>query len=102
MADPSPARFLAPLALIVAVIGVIVVVLTSSGGTPTPALTPHAITTREVRSTKPHARSYVVKAGDSLTAIAARTGVSIDTIEQLNPDADPQALRVGERLKLTQ
>jgi LysM repeat protein len=47
-----------------------------------------------------NARVYVVKEGDSLTAIAVKTGVPIETIEVLNPDVDPQALIPGQKLKL--
>ena len=47
-----------------------------------------------------NAKVYVVKEGDSLTAIAVTTGVQIETIERLNPDVDPQALIPGQKLKL--
>ena len=45
-------------------------------------------------------RNYVVKPGDSFGSIAEKTGVSIAQLEQLNPDVDPQALVVGQRIKL--
>lgn len=44
--------------------------------------------------------SYVVKEGDSLSGISARTGVSLRRIEQLNPRVDPLSLVPGQRLKL--
>jgi len=101
MAGRRLARFLAPLALIAALVGVIAVVALSGpgGSSPSTSATPAARTT-PVSKGRTHARAYVVKPGDSLTAIAERTGVSIDVIETLNPDVDPQALHVGERLKL--
>jgi LysM repeat protein len=46
------------------------------------------------------AKAYEVQEGDSLTVIAEKTGVSIETIEDLNPDVDPQALIPGQKLKL--
>ncbi len=49
---------------------------------------------------KPTRSSYVVKRGDSLSAISARTGVSLERIEQLNPALDPLSLVPGQRLKL--
>ena len=103
MADLSPARVLAPLALVAAVIGVILVVLLSTGSSdPAPASTAtHRSNVTRTTPVKRTPRTYVVKSGDSLTAIAVKTGVSLETIERLNPDADPQALRLGERLKLT-
>lgn len=44
--------------------------------------------------------SYTVKPGDSLSAIAQAQGVDIATIQELNPDVDPRALRPGQKLKL--
>jgi LysM repeat protein len=101
MADRSLARFLAPLALMMAIVGVIlVVVLSIASNDPSPARPTHSVDVTHTTPAKPKRQAYVVKTGDSLTAIAVRTGVTVDTLERLNPDADPQALRVGERLKL--
>jgi LysM repeat protein len=41
-----------------------------------------------------------VRAGDTLAQISARTGVSVGRLEAYNPGADPQALAIGERLRL--
>ena len=46
----------------------------------------------------PHA--YVVQNGDTLTSIAARTGVPVSRILKLNPGVDPQILISGEKLNL--
>lgn len=46
------------------------------------------------------AKAYVVKSGDTLTAIAHRTGVPVAEILALNPEVDPQILIAGETLKL--
>jgi LysM repeat protein len=43
---------------------------------------------------------YVVKAGDTLSKIAAKTGVEIEELLTLNPSVDPQALVTGQRIKL--
>jgi LysM repeat protein len=43
---------------------------------------------------------YVVQSGDSLTAISVKTGVSVPTLESLNPGVDPNALQTGQRLRL--
>ena len=43
---------------------------------------------------------YVVRAGDTLGGIAEKTGVSVEKLQELNPDVDPQALTSGQRLKL--
>jgi LysM repeat protein len=42
----------------------------------------------------------VVKTGDTLGSIAERTGVDVETLQELNPDLDPQALVSGQRIKL--
>jgi len=47
-------------------------------------------------------RSYTVRAGDTLGAIAEETGVPVEELQRLNPDLDPQALGAGEKLKLRQ
>lgn len=44
--------------------------------------------------------TYTVQAGDSLSTIAARTGVDVETLLELNPDAEPQQLQAGEELEL--
>ena len=43
---------------------------------------------------------YVVQPGDSLSLIAEKTGVSLERLQQLNPDIDPQLLPSGVRLRL--
>jgi LysM domain len=45
-------------------------------------------------------RIYTVKPGDTASTIAEKTGVSIVTIERLNPRIDPRLLSPGDRLKL--
>ncbi len=49
---------------------------------------------------KTQAPYYVVKRGDTLSGIVERTGITIEQLERLNPVLDPQALPVGERLRL--
>jgi len=45
-------------------------------------------------------RTYRVKAGDSLIAIAARFGTTVAVLRDLNDIADPSLLRVGQILRL--
>ena len=45
-------------------------------------------------------RTYVVRTGDTLSSISLDTGVSVDRLQELNPDVDVQALQPGQRLKL--
>lgn len=102
MADRNPARLAAPLALLMAGVAVAVVIQASRPSSPStaPSVTRTALTHR-VRHVRSPPRSYVVRAGDTLSTIAAKTGVSLATIQRLNPGIDPQALQTGQRLKLS-
>jgi len=95
----SPARFLAPLALVAALGAVILVVAAgnSTGGSETArgGSAPRHKSARYRRS-----RFYVVRPGDILSSIAQRVGMSVERIQELNPTVDPQALRAGQRLRL--
>ena len=105
MTGRSPARLLAPLALVAVAVALYVVVTSDSGdgasngtsGSPRPAATVTPVATRE-RS--PKRRTYTVKAGDTPSAIAEKTGVSLEDLLAANPDADPTALSPGQKLKL--
>ena len=46
-------------------------------------------------------RTYVVRSGDTIEAISARTGVAQARILALNPKVTPTALFIGERLRLS-
>jgi LysM repeat protein len=41
-----------------------------------------------------------VRTGDTLGAIAIKTGVSVTNLEDLNPGLDPEGLVAGQKLKL--
>jgi membrane-bound lytic murein transglycosylase D len=41
---------------------------------------------------------YVIKSGDTLSALARHYQVSVDLIEQANPGVKPNSLRIGQRL----
>lgn len=60
----------------------------------------HVHQNKEPEGQKKVPATYVIKSGDTLTAIAHATGVSVAKIEQLNPEVDPQILIAGEKLKL--
>ena len=44
--------------------------------------------------------SYVVESGDTLSSIAEETGTTVEELQRLNPDIDPQILVSGQKLKL--
>ena len=41
-----------------------------------------------------------MKTGDTLGAIAEKTGVDVEKLQELNPELDPQALVSGQKIKL--
>lgn len=105
----SPGRFLAPLALAAFALAFLVIVLSSgvlSGGSDSQSGSTE--TTQQARERNRDAfrsngkpkRVYVVKSGDSLVGIAEKTGISVERLQELNPDVDPQALIAMQRLKL--
>jgi LysM repeat protein len=103
MVHRNPARLFAPLALGLALVGVVVIIAASRpspSDSPSPASGTTA-TTQRTTPDRPRRRVYVVKAGDTLTAIADKAGVSLATLQELNPRVDPQALQTGQRLKLS-
>jgi LysM repeat protein len=101
----SPARLLAPLALVACAVALFAILM--AGGEEE---SPTGVTTGERSSATPPAsrrrqrprlpRTYVVRAGDTPSAIAVRVGVTAEQIEQLNPGIDPQLLSPGQRLKI--
>lgn len=44
--------------------------------------------------------TYKIEEGDTLSAIADETGVSVARIEDLNPGLDPQAITPGQEIRL--
>ena len=103
MVARSRARYLAPAALIAAVVAVVIVVADSGRSTPQPAPSRTVITGTKVLTRRHHPRQrrfYVVRPGDNLSIISARTGVPLSTLQALNPGVDPAALQTGQRLRL--
>jgi LysM repeat protein len=100
MAARSPLRLLAPIAIAVVLVGVVVVVVSSSDGGSGDKGTARTATAPAKKKVPPRKRTYRVKEGDTLTAISDKTGVSTARLIALNPGLDPQALQLGDRLKL--
>ena len=105
MARRSPARFLAPLALVGFVVALFLVVSgprdrggTRDGGAQ-PAASASATPTKAQKGRKQR-RTYKVKPGDTPSSIAEKTNVPLSQIQQLNPNLDDQTLSVGQRIKL--
>ncbi len=101
MPHRSPARFLAPLAVVAVSTAVYLVVQAGMGdesaSSSTPTRTTSADKQQKVASTR---ATYVVRTGDTLSAIAQRTGVPLDRLHQLNPAIDVNSLNAGQKLTL--
>ena len=107
MAGRSPARFLAPIALIAFAFALYSVVngdntpagdsgnRTSQGATATPTETPE-----KKSSSKKKRKTYTVKAGDTASAIAEKNDMDLETLLELNPELDPATLAPGQKIKL--
>ena len=96
----AAARIFAALALLVAVLVVVVVATTAMEGdssSPQHRGKHHAQKEKKQRT---KAKSYTVESGDTLTAIAHKTGVPVAEILALNPEVDLQILIAGQTLKL--
>jgi LysM repeat protein len=99
----SPARFLAPIALIAFAFALYSIAKTpddtAGGGKATPTATATAAKSSKKKSTASKGRkTYTVKSGDTLSGIAEKTNVSLETLRDLNPRAD--TLSPGQKLRL--
>ena len=101
----TPARFLAPAALVAAAIALFSIL--ASGGdedgekTASPAPTATVATTPKPKKTaRPSGGTYTVKPGDTPSGIAEKEDVDVDELLEVNPDVDPDALTVGDKLEL--
>ena len=68
-----------------------------------PASSPAPIVERakpKPRTKGARAALYSVRSGDTLAVIAERYGTSVDRLMELNPGIDPQALRVGQSVRV--
>jgi LysM repeat protein len=110
----SPFRWLAPLALVACAFAVYSVVdanLGSDDGAPTRSTAAESSTAESTRTVSERSessrrrnrrtRTYTVKPGDTLSSIAVKTGLSLERIEQLNPELDSNSLQTGQRVKLS-
>ncbi len=102
----NTARVIAPLALVACGVALALVVTsftdekkddepkqrtTSQAGEPT---------TTDDAAPRTQRRFYRVKLNDTLGLISEKTGVAVETLQELNPELDPQNLIVGQRVKL--
>jgi LysM repeat protein len=102
----SPVRLLAPVALVLTLLAFAFVVLSSrEDDDPAPASDTSTAPKSDTQAStapkpKPKPATYTVKAGDNLGSIAEKTQVPVETLQELNPELDPQALVAGQKIKL--
>ena len=106
MAKRRISRWLGPIALIVVVGAILAVINNSDVGGKSDSNSGSATLTGasgppKAKKHRQHHHTYTVKAGDTLSAIAEKTGVSLAVIERLNPNIDAQTLNTGQKIKLT-
>ena len=106
-------RLAAPIAFFLAATILIVLVHSalSNGDSPAVATTPTATkpaettqsvtaTTEDQRPKRRKRRFYVVQSGDTFALIAEQFDTTVAALETLNPEVDPSALTVGERVRV--
>ena len=105
------ARYAAPAAfLLAATIAVLIVRAALTEGdaatTPPAATTTAATTTSGTTSTATTTTStagaefYVIKGGDTLADVAEQHDTTVEQLLVLNPDVDPVALTIGQRIRV--
>jgi LysM repeat protein len=105
MVRRSRGRYLAPIALAAAIAGTYLIVhdglmhksSTSHSHVSTQG---HSNTTTTRRGKASRSKFYVVRPGDTLSGISQKTGVSIQTIQALNRNLNPNSLQTAQRLRL--
>jgi LysM repeat protein len=100
---PNPVvRALAVIALVAGLVLVVVVVATSGGGSDNGGGGSAKVETQTSKAGERALRRgvWIVRSGDTLGHISVATGIDVDTLIQLNPDLDPQALLEGQRIAL--
>jgi|SRR6476620_3729256 len=108
MAGRSPARFLAPIALIAFAFALYSVVKDQSAparGNSAESATPTATSTSKSKKSskkKKKAKTYTVKSGDTLSGIAEKTKLTQEELLNLNPELDPSTLAPGQKIKLSE
>lgn len=111
------ARFAAPAAFLAAATVAILIVRSGLENGEAPVQQPAAATTTVATTTAPPATTapppttgtstdpagaefYVIEAGDTLEVVAAEHDTTVEALLALNPDVDPVALAIGDRIRV--
>ncbi len=108
MAGRSPARFVAPLALVAFALALFVVISSATkdeteatrGRDAGQAQSDESPKKQGEGKKRKKAKTYVVKTGDTPSGIAEKANIPLDQLLELNPDLDPQTLTPGTTIKL--
>jgi LysM repeat protein len=76
---------------------------TTTGAEIPTATTTVATTTRRrttTQSTTTAARYYTIESGDTLGSVALKENTTVDALLRLNPGINPQALHVGQQIRV--
>jgi LysM repeat protein len=93
-------RIAATLALMVAVLAVVLVASSAMNSDSSSPKHHGKQPAQQQTKQRTKAKTYTVESGDTLTAIAHKTGVPVAEILALNPEVDPQILIAGQTLQL--
>lgn len=98
-------RFAAPVAFLAAITAAALLVRAGleQGRTQqktTPPAGTTVATTTATATKQGHVRTYTVQSGDTLESIARKTGTTVARLEQLNPNVNPTALQVGQKIRV--
>jgi LysM repeat protein len=110
----SPLRILAPVALIVFGLALVLIISSTggSGGGGGGAGSSSAEKARDLGSSSTKSKKsksssdklpksvYVVKSGDTLGSISQKVGVSVSKLQELNPNLDQFSLVAGQKIKI--
>jgi LysM repeat protein len=110
----SPLRILAPVALVIFGLALVLIISSTGGGgggggtSSTSAEKARDLGTSNASKTKTHKSSrdklpksvYIVKSGDTLGSISQKVGVSVSKLQELNPNLDQFSLVAGQKINI--
>ena len=68
--------------------------------TESPSQTPDGLVAAETPLPSPTPFTYTVKTGDTISSIALKFGVSMDSLQAANPEISPNSMSVGQVIKI--
>jgi LysM repeat protein len=77
--------------------------LPNAAATTAPRVTSQLVLTESTptTTTTPEGQYYVIQGGDTLGSIALKYDTTVEDLVRLNPDVDPTALHVGQRIRVS-